>query len=404
MPVSRGRKPKKQKKRSQRTQPPVRRVASVGSEWSRPADAEFSRLSASPFRISADVLASFSGQGREPDWWEPSHERVIAASRGLLAAASPRALEQAVAELVGGELYAAMSEGRTGLRFDAWVMELTGRLVSRIADAVGRGAGQDGWQGPWRLLRGLAAIGSYGLGGWIEQEAAKAVGSLPSDWQASQPGWLVSVTEIEATGDVRAMRDAYGTRFGVIAEFRYPGGIDPAWYLFDIDASGFITLAGLGVFDDADHAAGAWQKAVGVSAEGLTPVPPTPEVLACLVYFESEEHLLEGTESRMQMDNWFRGPRRIGDLIRALSARGVELPAHRSLYHDIDFEPMADASPPGTPSATAARPPRMWRRRWRESGWRGCCPVPSTRFHLAGHRSTVGSSVTGVKIPLQTRR
>jgi len=29
------------------------------------------------------------------------------------------------------------------------------------------------------------------------------------------------------------MQDAYGTRFGVIAEFCYPGGVDPSWYIFD---------------------------------------------------------------------------------------------------------------------------------------------------------------------------
>ena len=33
--------------------------------------------------------------------------------------------------------------------------------------------------------------------------------------------------DIEATGDVRVMRDAYGTRFGVIASFCYPGAVSP---------------------------------------------------------------------------------------------------------------------------------------------------------------------------------
>jgi hypothetical protein len=166
---------------------------------------------------------------------------------------------------------------------------------------------------------------------------------LPADWQASQPAWLESVTEIQATGDVRSMRDAYGTRIGVIAEFRYPGGIDPSWYLFDFDVSGFIVLAAVGVFDDADQAAEAWRDAVGVTAEGLVPLPPTPEALACLVYFEGQEQLIDGYESRMQMDNWFRGPRRIHDLIDTLREQGVELPQYRSRYHDVDSEPMAAA-------------------------------------------------------------
>jgi hypothetical protein len=333
VPVSRGRKPKKSKKRPQRSGRTGSTARRVGT------DAEFSKLAASPFRLPVDVLEGFLGQGRAPEWWEPSHERMIDASGGLLAAASPRALEQAVAELTGGELYAAVSEGRSGLRFDAWAMELTDRLVSRITDTADQGE----WQGPWWLLQGLASIGSYGLGGWVEENAAKAAASLPIGWQAAQPPWLRSVTQIRATGDVRAMRDAYGTRFGVIAEFRYPGGSDPSWYLFDIDVSGFIILAGMAVFNEADQAAAAWRDAVGASAEGLTPTPLTAEVLTCLMYFDSEEQLIDGAEPRAVMDNWFRGPRRISDLLRTLDERGVELPPYRSLYHDIDFEPMAEA-------------------------------------------------------------
>jgi hypothetical protein len=288
--VSRGRKPKKSKKRQQGVRRIGGTVRRVGT------DAEFGKLSGSPFRTSVDVLESFLGQGREPEWWEPSHQRVIDASRGLLAAASPRALEQAVAELIGGELYAAVNEGRSGLRLDVWAMELTDRLVSRIADT----AGQEDWQGVWWLLQGLASIGSYGLGGWAEEQARKAAVSLPAGWQASQPSWLESVTRIAATGDVRSMRDAYGTRFGVIAEFGYPGDSDPFWYLFDIDVSGSIV-------------------------------------------FESEEHEIDGAESRTIMDNWFRGPRRIADLLRTLDKRGMDLSAHRSLYLDVAVEPMADA-------------------------------------------------------------
>jgi hypothetical protein len=43
------------------------------------------------------------------------------------------------------------------------------------------------------------------------------------------------------------------------------------------------------------------------------------------------------------MDNWFRGPRRISDLIHALGNQGTELPQYRRYSQDIDFAPMADA-------------------------------------------------------------
>lgn len=107
------------------------------------------------------------------------------------------------------------------------------------------------------------------------EQASKAARSIPPEALATQPAWLELLPDIKATGDVRVMRDAYGTRFGVIAGFSYPGGVDPSVYLFDIDASGLIGLAGAGVFDDVAQAAAAWREEVGVSAEGLTPVPAT---------------------------------------------------------------------------------------------------------------------------------
>jgi hypothetical protein len=185
------------------------------------------------------------------------------------------------------------------LRFEVWANELTDRLVSRIRDTADNGD----WQGPWWLLQGLASIGSDGLGGWAEEQAAKAAVSLPAGWQ----GRTVP-----------------------------PDRRDPAWYLFDIDVSGSFVLAGAGVFDEADQAAEAWRAAVGISAEGLTPEPLTPDALTCLTYFGSEERDTYGDESRMLLDNWFRAPRRISDLIRTLAKRGVALPPYRSLYEDIE--------------------------------------------------------------------
>src|ERR1035441_7489519 len=101
-----------------------------------------------------------------------------------------------------------------------------GGWVDWVADATG--GGDDAWQGPWWLLRGLAAIGSYGLGAFAWEQASEAAGSLPRDVLAAEPAWLKLLPEIKATGDVRVMRDAYGTRFGVIADFCYPGGVDPS--------------------------------------------------------------------------------------------------------------------------------------------------------------------------------
>jgi hypothetical protein len=55
-------------------------------------------------------------------------------------------------------VYWALTEG--GLWFEWWFEE----LVQAAADRVKAGAaGDGGWQAPWRLLHGLAAIGSPAL-------------------------------------------------------------------------------------------------------------------------------------------------------------------------------------------------------------------------------------------------
>jgi hypothetical protein len=139
---------------------------------------------------------------------------------GLLAAQGPRALEQATAELVGAELYDAVRDERSGLRFDLWAVQLVDHAVKRMIDAASRG--DDSWPGPWWLLHGLASIGPYGLGGYAWEQASKAAGSLPRDVHAPGPAWLKLLPEVKATGDVRVMRDGYGTRFGVTAAVSYP--------------------------------------------------------------------------------------------------------------------------------------------------------------------------------------
>ena len=213
-PVSRGRKPKKRGKPQQRSK---HSGSSPGPGRVNAAEPRLSGLSIGR-RPSIDA---FLGLPDRPEWFTPSQERVLAASRGLLAARGPRALEQATAELIGAELHRAMRAKRSGLRFDLWATELTGRAVNQVVDAAGRGNGA--WQGPWRLLRGLASIGSYGLGAFASQQASKAAKELPPGGLATEPAWLELLPDIQATGDVWVMQDAYGTRFAVIAGFLLPG-------------------------------------------------------------------------------------------------------------------------------------------------------------------------------------
>ena len=139
------------------------------------------------------------------------------------------------------------------------------------------------------------------------------------------------------------MHDVYGTRFGVIAGFRYPGDTAPSVFLFDVDACVFVRLASAGVFDDMDKAAAAWREFAGDAAANAQPSRvETADRLYCLAHLELEEELLDGSEPRTVLDNWFRANRRHIDLADALHRWGMPLPEAKSLYHDLDTARMAE--------------------------------------------------------------
>jgi hypothetical protein len=129
-PASRGRKPKKAKKGKK---PPVR---VTNSGWAKPIRRESGDLSLSVPHSPLEEF--FSSRDDRPPWWEPSFERLIAASAGLLTAQGPQALEQATAELVGAELHRAVHEEAGEFRLDMWAMELIGYAIERMIDARAR--------------------------------------------------------------------------------------------------------------------------------------------------------------------------------------------------------------------------------------------------------------------------
>jgi hypothetical protein len=291
---------------------------------------------------SLAALQSLIGPRQRPGWFDVSVKGILDRAGVVMAARGPRELEQAAAELVGGELYDVVRAERLGMWFDWLFEELAGGAAARVREGAGR---QDGaWQAPWRLLHGLTSIGSPALRSIAQDALARAEEGLPAGAAARQPGWLRLLPQIAATGEVSQMRDAYGTRFGVVAGFCYPGGTDPSVFLFDVDACGFVHLASAGVFDHAEQAAAAWRALAGEAAGGarLSPVE-TAERLDCLVHLDTGEALLNGSESRAVMDNWFRANRRHHDLADALRKRGMPLPAAASLYQGVDTAPMTEA-------------------------------------------------------------
>jgi hypothetical protein len=327
-PVSRGRKIKKSKITSGLRGAARRRT--FGMQTGQPQSA-------------FTAMQSLLGPPQRPAWFDSSSKAVLDRAGVVMAARGPRELEKATAELLGTELHRVLREEREGMWFSWWFEELTEAATARIREEVSSQGNR--WEPPWRLLHGLASIGSPALQSTARRALGRAKKELRGDaamWQ--QPDWLRQLARTMATGEVWEMRDAYGARIALIAEFSYPGGVDRSVFLFDIDACGFIEIVHAGVFDDVQQAATAWRAMVGDTAEDARPERvETADRLLCLVHCDSGEEILRGTQSRTVLDNWFRARRRIHDLAEALRKRGMPLPAARSLYHDLDTDPMASA-------------------------------------------------------------
>jgi hypothetical protein len=251
-----------------------------------------------------------------------------------MTATGPRQLEQVTAELTGAEVHQALHEARQGLWFGWWFQELARAAGERVkAGAAGDGGA---WQAPWRLLHGLAAIGPPTLRSAALQAAKDAAGARAF----AQPDWLSLCPDGAVTGRVWTMRDGYRTRFAVLAECGYPGGADPHVFSFDIDACGFVTLAGAEVFDSLEQAAAAWRQGKGDAAGTAHPELVTRYAqLGCLVQCEvSPDGIFRGGEPRAFADNLFRASRRIHDIAEAMTVQGQQWPEHRNLYRDRDAE------------------------------------------------------------------
>lgn len=294
-PVSRGRKPKKAKKRA------------GGKRRAVPG--------ALPFQ---------PGQlDRAPSWFAPAIKTVIDGAESLRSADGPRALERMTGELLGAELHQVLHGDRpTGLRFGQWFGELVDAVGARVREGAGVSA--------HLLLRGLTLIGPSQQARHASSTSRAVRELLPAD--ARLPGWLDDLAGATATGELSRMVDAYGTRMGILAGYRY--GKDHFAYLFDIDAAAHVRLVGAGDFNDAAQAAEAWRGMVGASAVGVRAVTVAgPSELGCLAECDLRDELIMGDENRVVLDNWFRASRRIEELLEDAPARG-------SLFEGIDTEPM----------------------------------------------------------------
>jgi len=344
-PVSRGRKGKKQKKAQKSRQ----RSARVGLQDTKSADlpAVGSQLGqpSSGFGALTALVDQLAGPRERPWWFGASIRRMLRRDDAVMAAAGPRELEQAVAELTGAEVYWALNEPRSGLWFEWWFEDLVQAAADRVkAEAAGESGG---WQAPWRLLHGLAAIGSPALRSAAIHAVKDAGRALTPRQSAAAPDWLGLCPDGSVTGGVWAMRDDYRTRFAVLAECGYPGGVDPHVLLLDVDACVAVTPVHAAVFDSLDQAVAGWRESKGDTASTAVPEPVTDySQLGFLVHCDvSPNGPFRGDEPRGYADNLFRVNRRTHDIADAMAARGHQWPGESSLHHGrtAAAEAMAEA-------------------------------------------------------------
>src|SRR4051794_9549953 len=204
-------------------------------------------------------------------WWAERISDVLTGAVGLLDARGPRELEQATAELIGGALHRALSEETMGFALQAWLGALVGK------------AGERASLEDWYLLHGIAAIAP----GTLAVSARHGIERLRAHGLTG-PERLAWTPSVAPTGDVHVLRDAYGSRFGVVMACRYPeappASADDHVYLLDVDTCWcVVNVVDASVHDDLAAACDAWRAAVGTPAVSATPEPVNLPLLAQLL-------------------------------------------------------------------------------------------------------------------------
>jgi hypothetical protein len=271
-------------------------------------------------------------------WFDPAIAAVLDQAHVVLDAQHPRALEQLTAQLIGGQLHQVFVAEKAGLWFDRWFVELVAATESRVRDQATGGA----WEAPFRLLHGLAAVGTPDAAQTALAAAnrlRKLIGRVPG--QDPGPRWPLDVRRLKADGDVVRLRDVWGTRYAVIAGFSY-GGRDRSVFLFDVDTDFYNIVVGAGDFDDTEHAAAAWRQKLGDTAADAR-VQPVDHLdqLDCLIHLNMDETALPTIPDRSVTDNWFGAQRRLAEL-RTTLRRSRTAPIVAASLYNVDTDPAVD--------------------------------------------------------------
>jgi hypothetical protein len=297
--------------------------------------------------------------GAEPaPWWGESCLRILAAARAVAWPSRLVDLETQACRIVGDEFYEWLNSGLAGLHPAQWLCMLAEQTGAALQASVG--AGTDDWPRLWALLCGLALTAPPGD---AESETAKLaratfpgiqdpyVTALAEAGQAAKlladrglsPGTGYPADGCRAAGNPLIARDAYGSRFLLVAPFGYDHESTDHWYAWDIDSCWLLTVVGAGVFESAQGALAEWQHAVGPAA-GTELSPGTPETAARLLAHclrtGPMSDMLEGSEPRELIREYYRLRRRARILA---GSAGVTAASSAASSGDDDAGPAREA-------------------------------------------------------------
>jgi hypothetical protein len=101
-------------------------------------------------------MTQFISPSERGQWFDTAIAAVLDQAHVVLEAQHPRALERLTSQLIGAQLHQVLVTEKTGLWFDRWFAELVSATEFRVREQADGGA----WEAPFRLLHGLAAIGT----------------------------------------------------------------------------------------------------------------------------------------------------------------------------------------------------------------------------------------------------
>jgi hypothetical protein len=306
-----------------------------------------------------DMLYALAGGAEPAPWWGESHRRILAAARAAAWPSRLVDLETRACQIVGDEFYERLNSGLAGLHPSQWLRVLAEQTGAALEASVA--AGTDDWPPLWALLCGLALTAPPGD---TDSETAKLaretfpdiqdpyVTALAEAGQAAKlladrglsPGTRLPADGCRAAGNPLIARDAYGSRFLLVAPFGYDDESADHWYAWDIDSCWLLNVVGAGAFASAQDALAEWQHAVGPAAAGTELSPGTPEtaaeLLAPCLRTGPMSDILEGSEPRELIREYYRLRRRARVLAGPAAVTAADTAA--SPGHD-DPGPVRDA-------------------------------------------------------------